>query len=266
MGVPKRRIPAQDPGAKGGLAGRMVGTGRMINSQRPVLVVTNDDGIEAPGLAALSEAAKEFGRVVIVAPREPSSGCSHQATTHGPIEIRCLGSDRFAVGGTPVDCVRLAIDQLVPDAVWILSGINAGGNLGTDVFHSGTVAAVREAAIHGRRGIAVSQYLARGRPVDWATASSWAARALGQIMRMGWEPGSFWNVNLPHPPPGVPDPKLTICALDPSPLPLAYRRDADSVFYEGDYQSRARRPGGDVAVCFGGDIAITRLTLVGPSD
>jgi 5'-nucleotidase len=136
-----------------------------------VLLLTNDDGIDAPGLAALAEAMRGLGVRKTVAPFGPYSGCAHSVSTHKPLTITRRDDDRHAVEGTPGDCVRLALHHLVPELSWVISGINAGGNLGTDVFHSGTVAAVREGVIHGRPGIAVSHYIARGRESDWARAS-----------------------------------------------------------------------------------------------
>src|SRR5437868_13121338 len=163
------------------------------------LLVTNDDGIDAPGIQALSEAARQLGEPVVVAPTDALSGCSHQVTTHQPLRVFARGQDRFAVNGTPADCVRVALHQAARDAKWVLSGINAGGNLGADVHHSGTVAAVREAVLHGRPGVAVSHYLARGRAIDWPRAARWTAAVLRELLARPWQPGTFWNVNLPHP-------------------------------------------------------------------
>src|SRR4051794_1097407 len=108
------------------------------------LLLTNDDGIEAPGLAALYAAAEGPGARWVVAPTGHYSGCGHVVTTHAPVTIVRQGRDRFGVDGTPADCVRMALHHLEPGLSWVLSGINAGGNLGTDTHHSGTVAAVRE--------------------------------------------------------------------------------------------------------------------------
>src|SRR5271166_725370 len=135
----------------------------MFEHNQPVLVLTNDDGVDAPGLQALLQAAKGLGRCRVIAPSGPLSGCAHQVTTHRPIRISPRGPDVLEVGGTPVDCVRLALTSLATDLGWVLSGINAGGNLGTDVYISGTVAAARETAIHGLPAIALSHYIARGR-------------------------------------------------------------------------------------------------------
>src|SRR5262245_16337136 len=100
-------------------------------------LLSNDDGVDAPGLQALFHAAARIGEPVVVAPTEALSGCSHRVTTSGPLRLVRRGPDRYAVDGTPADCVRVALHQVVRDRVWILSGINAGGNLGVDVYHSG---------------------------------------------------------------------------------------------------------------------------------
>ncbi len=227
-----------------------------------ILLLTNDDGVEAPGLAALRQAAEGLGRCRIVAPSGPFSGCSHQVTTHGPVVATRLSEDRFSVHGTPADCIRLALHHLVPEFAWVLSGINEGGNMGTDIHHSGTVAAVREAVIHGRPGIAVSQFIARGRALDWACSARWTRGVLPELLARPWEPGSFWNVNLPHAEPGAPDPSIVFCSLDPSPLPLAYCVEGDVSYYCGDYQKRAHRSSSDVDVCFGGQIAVSLVRMM----
>ncbi|HEX5272835.1 MAG TPA: 5'/3'-nucleotidase SurE [Gemmataceae bacterium] len=224
------------------------------------LLLTNDDGIDAPGLAALLAAARPLGEPVVVAPAAAHSGCSHRVTTDGPIRVgrRPAG---YAVEGTPADCVRVALHEVAPDAAWVLSGINAGGNLGADVWHSGTVAAVREAVLHGVPGVALSQYRKRDREFDWARAARWAEAVLRDLTARPWHPGLFWNVNLPHLEPDDPDPEVVFCRLDPAPLPLDFRRDGDLWTYAGDYHGRRREPGADVDVCFRGRIAVTRMEL-----
>jgi 5'-nucleotidase len=224
------------------------------------LLLTNDDGIDAPGLAALLAAARPLGEPVIVAPTGAHSGCSHRVTTDGPIRVESRPAG-FAVAGTPADCVRLALHDIAPDAAWVLAGINAGGNLGADVYHSGTVAAAREAVLHGVPGIALSHYRKRGLEIDWARAAAWAAPVLRELTGRPWRPGLLWNVNLPHPGPGAPDPEVVFCPLDPAPLPLTFRRDGDLWHYAGDYHNRRRAPGADVDVCFRGRIAVTAMQL-----
>ena len=225
-------------------------------------LLTNDDGIDAPGLAALQEAVAGLGEVATVAPSTHVSGCSHQVTTHQPLRIAVRGAAQFAVEGTPADCVRVALHSLVPDVAWILAGVNAGANLGADVYMSGTVAAVREAVLHGRPGIAVSQYIKRNKPVDWRQTAHWLAPLLRELVTQAWTPGVLWNINLPHLEPGDASPPAVLCPLDPHPLPVQFRRDGDLLHYEGNYHGRSRVEGADVDVCFQGKIAVTRLSLV----
>jgi 5'-nucleotidase len=228
------------------------------------LVLTNDDGIDAPGLAALVAATEGLGwRRVVVAPAGPYSSCSHTITTHRPLAIGRRADGWVAVEGAPADCVRMALHHLATDLRCVVAGINAGGNLGSDVYHSGTVAAAREAVLHGRPGIAVSQYLVRGRPVDWDQAARWTSGVLRSLLARSWEPRTLWNVNLPHPEPGGPEPEVVECPLDPSPLPLEFRLEdqGERAHYAGNYHQRRRVPGSDVDVCFSGHIAVTLLRL-----
>lgn len=225
------------------------------------LLLTNDDGIDAPGLAALLDAACQLGAPVVVAPMEGHSGCGHRVTTDAALAVVEHGPDRLAVGGTPADCVRLALHALAPHVDWVLAGINAGGNLGADVWHSGTVAAAREAVLHGKPGIALSHYRRRDRDFDWPRAAAWAVPVLRDLMARPARLGAFWNVNLPHLEPGQPAPEVVFCPVDPHPLPLSYRREGDRLRYNGDYHGRRRIEGSDVAVCFGGQIAVSQVVL-----
>lgn len=225
-------------------------------------LLSNDDGIDAPGLEALLTAAGTVGDPVVVAPAGPQSGMSHAVTWEGGVWLEGRGPDRFAVHGTPADCARLGLLRVTPEARWVLSGINHGGNLGADVYYSGTVAAVREAVLHGWPGIAFSQYVRDDVAIDWASAARWVAGILPELLARPVEPGLFFNVNLPHLTAGAPDPAVVFCPLDPHPLPLSYRHEADDRHvYDGDYQTRQRAPGADVDVCFGGRIAITEIRL-----
>jgi 5'-nucleotidase len=224
------------------------------------LLLTNDDGIDAPGLRALLDATSGLGEPVVVAPLEHQSGCSHRVTTHQPLRLHARPKCQFAIDGTPADCVRVGL-HLYPDVDWVLSGVNEGGNLGADVHISGTVAAVREAVLHGRPGVALSQYHCRGRPIDWPAAAAWLRPLLEQLLARPWTPGTFWNVNLPHLEAGAAWPEVVFCPPEPGPLPLSFRRDGDLFHYNGDYHGRARRSGSDVDVCFGGRIAVSELRL-----
>lgn len=224
-------------------------------------LLTNDDGIDAAGLAALSEAARGFGESVVVAPAGPQSGVSHAVTTGTAVRFDPRGPARFAVHGTPADCVRVGLHRLVPDAGWVLSGINHGGNLGADVYYSGTVAAVREGVLHGWPGVAFSQYRRKGVDFDWPRATTWVARVLADLLARPVAAGEFFCVNLPHLAPDEPDPEIVFCPLDPRPLPLSYRHEDGGFYYDGDYHNRDRVAGADVDVCFGGRIAVTPIKL-----
>lgn len=226
-------------------------------------LVTNDDGIDALGLAALVNAAHSLGEPIVVAPADPQSGVSHAVTWHDGVRIEPRGERRFAIHGTPADCTRLGLLHIAPDAKWILSGINHGANLGADVYYSGTVAAVREALLHGWPGIAFSHYRKDRLVFDWSRAQRWVAPVLADILGRPGAPGVFYNVNLPLLPPGAPEPEVIWCPLDPKPLPLNYRHEAESgLYFAGDYSLRGRTPGADVDVCFGGNIAVTEVRLL----
>ncbi|OGL33560.1 MAG: 5'/3'-nucleotidase SurE [Candidatus Rokubacteria bacterium RIFCSPLOWO2_12_FULL_69_21] len=123
----------------------------------PLVLVTNDDGINAPGLAALAEALAPLGDVYVVAPEREQSTVGHALTLHRPLRVDRLAERRFAVNGTPSDCVNLAVLGLLPaEPKLVVSGINHGSNLGDDVTYSGTVSAAMEGTLLGIPSIAVS--------------------------------------------------------------------------------------------------------------
>ncbi len=224
------------------------------------ILLTNDDGISAPGIAALEQVAKSFGTCVVLAPRDHHSGCGHRATTHEPLQLTALDQNRYMLDGTPVDCVRVALAHWGDAFDLVISGINEGGNLGCDVYYSGTVAAVREAAFLGTPGVAISQF--RRQPtIDWQQAQQWSAQVLSDILDQPLQPGMLWNVNLPDPgdvvPGGTPD--LVHCEIDDHPLPVLYREENGRLHYAGRYVDRLRTAGHDVDVCFSGRIALSRL-------
>lgn len=223
-------------------------------------ILTNDDGIDAPGIRALLQALN--GRkVIIAAPKDHLSGCGHQVTTTRPIHVHRRSDSEYAIAGTPADCTRIALSHICQNVKFVLSGINAGGNMGADVYISGTVAAVREAAFHGIPGIAVSHYRKGKRNVDWGTAARWTSGVLADLLDRPTTPGAFWNVNLPHLEPGAVDPEVVFCEPCTQPLPVNYRIEGDDFYYVGEYAKRDRTPGSDVDVCFSGKIAVTKLRL-----
>lgn len=230
------------------------------------LLLTNDDGIDAPGLAALYGVAGRLtgGRVVVVAPAGPMSECSHSVSTREPIRVERRGENEIAVHGSPADCVRIALRTGVcgdfrPD--WVLSGINAGGNLGVDIYYSGTVAAAREAAMFGVPAIAISHYLRREVEVDWDLAGKRAERELRILTAEPIEAQEFWNVNLPHLDPGAPEPEAVRCEPGKRPLPVRFAAEGERQRYIGVYSEREREKGSDVEECFSGRISISRLCV-----
>ncbi|TAF05249.1 MAG: 5'/3'-nucleotidase SurE [Nostocales cyanobacterium] len=224
------------------------------------IILTNDDGIDAPGIQALRKAVNGKN-VIIAAPLEHQSGCGHQVTTETPIKLQRRSEFEYAIAGTPADCVRIAITQLDYDVKYVLSGINAGGNLGVDAYISGTVAAVREAAMHGIPGIAISHYRKGKLDYNWDLAANWTSDILADLLKLPLEAGSFWNVNLPHLLPEDAVPEVVFCQPCTKPLPVNYRIDGDNFYYVGEYGKRDRTPGSDVDICFSGNIAITQLKV-----
>jgi 5'-nucleotidase len=226
------------------------------------IILTNDDGIDAPGLRALQQAASEIpGDSIIVAPNQQYSGCGHQVTTNRGIELKQRATTEYALDGTPADCTRMAINQIATNTKLVLSGINAGGNLGVDVYISGTVAAVREAAMHGVPGMAISHWIKRPLMIDWEIATRWTSRVLKDLLSRPMPPNSFWNVNLPHLEPEQPEPKIILCEASIDPLPVKFEAQGNIYHYQGEYAQRDRKPGTDVDVCFGGNIAVTLIRL-----
>ena len=163
------------------------------------ILVTNDDGIEAPGIIAVAEALRPLGTVTVAAPGRGTSGSSHGVTSDRPIAVRESvreGVRWIAIDALPPTCVRLAVEQLLPSRPdVVVSGINAGENLGTVTFYSATVGAAREAAFLGLPAISVN--LARGRNMDYGTAAGVTAAIVRALGRDGIAPGTFLNVNVP---------------------------------------------------------------------
>jgi 5'-nucleotidase len=224
------------------------------------ILVTNDDGIDAPGLAALVEVARSLGDVTVIAPDQHRSGCSHSATSDAPLRLVEREPRVYALSGTPVDCVRVALLHLTPEIDLVLSGINDGGNLGVDVLMSGTVAAAREGVLLGRRAVAVSQYRRRGRRPDWQRSIRMCVAALDHILRQPSDNTVVWNVNLPDVD-GEQLPRIVTAPLDRHPLPIGYQPVNGALNYVCNYHQRPRDPESDVAVCFSGQTTVTKLVI-----
>ena len=224
-------------------------------------VITNDDGYGEPGLEALRNAIEPYGDVVVVAPLEPHSFGGHRVTMKEAIQVDPVKPNEFTVHGAPADCTRLALKHLAVDADWVIAGINPGANLGTDVYQSGTVAAAREAAILGVRSIAISQYIARDQTINWDHTRRHAQRIIAFLVKQTLAPGHYWNVNLPHPFNGTSPLAHRICPLDRNPHDYTYTESNSRFRYRGVIHDRPRDDGGDVDVCFGGQVSITCLKI-----
>ena len=225
------------------------------------IVITNDDGFGEPGLDALQKILQPLGEVVVVAPKLPQSFAGHRVTLKQDILVEQVDPREFIVDGAPADCTRLALKALAPNADWVVAGINPGANLGTDVYQSGTVAAAREAAILGVRAIAISQYVSRGGAIEWEHTREHALGMISRLFAKELGPGEYWNVNLPHPFNGSEPVDYAVCPLDRNAHDYVYVRDGDAYRYQGIMHERPRDVGRDVDVCFGGRIAVTKLSI-----
>jgi 5'-nucleotidase len=166
------------------------------------ILLTNDDGVHAPGLKVLEEIARQFSDDIwICAPSEEQSGAGHSLTLTRPVRLQQLGERRFAVTGTPTDSVMMALRTVMPDAPdLILSGVNRGANLGDDVTYSGTVSAAIEGALAGIRSIAFSQVYARegmGDDVPFGAAREWGPKVLAPLIDAPMAERTLINVNFP---------------------------------------------------------------------
>jgi len=164
----------------------------------PHILITNDDGIQAPGLRALVEPLRELATLTIVAPASERSAAAQSLTLRRPVYWQEIAEREYAVEGTPADAVILALHKLLPDKPdLVISGINRGGNIGENVYYSGTVGAAKEAAINGVPAVAIS--LSYRRPeCDFAPAAQFMKSLASVIFREGLPAGVPLNVNVPQ--------------------------------------------------------------------
>jgi 5'-nucleotidase len=166
------------------------------------ILLTNDDGIFAPGLDVLEAIARQFSDDIwICAPAEEQSGAGHSLTLSRPVRLRQHAERRFSVSGTPTDAVMMALRTVLPGKPdLVLSGVNRGANLGDDVTYSGTVSAAIEGALAGIRSIALSQVYEKegmGDTVPFAVAEAWGARVLAPLLDVPFAERTLVNVNFP---------------------------------------------------------------------
>ncbi|HEV7321986.1 MAG TPA: 5'/3'-nucleotidase SurE [Ensifer sp.] len=166
------------------------------------ILLTNDDGIHAEGLSVLERVARTISDDVwVVAPEADQSGLAHSLTLSEPLRLRQIAEKRFALRGTPTDCVIMAVRKVLdrkPDLV--LSGVNIGANMADDVTYSGTVAGAIEGTLQGIRSIALSQayHHALGKPVPWDVVETHAPGLIRQLMTVDLPDGTLLNVNFPN--------------------------------------------------------------------
>ena len=168
------------------------------------ILITNDDGIHAPGLAVMEKVARSLSDDIwVCAPETDQSGLAHSLTLNDPLRLRKVDDRRYALRGTPTDCVIMAVTHLMADAKpdLVLSGVNAGQNIADDVTYSGTVAGAMEGTLLGIRSIAVSQaynFDDGTRNVPWEVTETHAPALLAKLVKADMAPGTFLNVNLPR--------------------------------------------------------------------
>lgn len=169
---------------------------------KPTILLSNDDGVNAPGLTALRREMASIGRAIVVAPDREMSAASHSLTVHVPLRANRVADDVIKVEGTPTDCVLLAVQHLLPERPdLVVSGINRGPNLGNDVTYSGTVAAAMEGTLLGIPSIAVSLDRSQEGEYDYCFAASIARELALIVLEKGLPEGTLLNVNVPNRPP-----------------------------------------------------------------
>ncbi|MET0286108.1 MAG: 5'/3'-nucleotidase SurE [Polyangiales bacterium] len=223
-------------------------------------LLTNDDGIEAKGLALLADVCAKLGEVTVVAPDCEQSGVGHRVNTREPLKLQQLANGH-ALSGTPADCTRIGMRALHSGADWVISGLNHGGNMGVDINMSGTVAGAREGAILGAQAIAISQVLSVRHPPDIARMRLTTERVLRELLGRPLQQGQLYNVNLPFAPESD-EPEIVLCAPDPSPHDVKFDIVQGGYQYSGVFLNRPRIKGLDVDVVFAGKIAVSVLTIV----
>src|ERR1044072_49602 len=174
----------------------------MEQSERPVILVTNEDGIFAPGITFLAKVASRFGRIVVVAPDKPQSGMGHAITINSTLRIQRTNhhhaEEEYSCSGTPVDCVKMAVNHILkrrPDLV--LSGINHGSNSSINVIYSGTMSAAIEGALEGAPsvGFSLCDY---SMEADFTQAEPFIAEIIQHSLNTGMPKGTCLNVNIPR--------------------------------------------------------------------
>ena len=235
------------------------------------ILLTNDDGVDAEGLAALERIARALSDDIwVVAPQEEQSGKGRGITLTEPLRVNRLGEQKFAVTGTPTDCVVLAFNGLLPGKPdLVLSGVNRGHNVGEDCSYSGTVGGALQGMAFGVRSIALSQSLERFHDevtAHWETAETFAPPIISRLLAQKWEPGVIMNLNFPaRPPEAVTEVEVTTQGFRKVGEMHAVRRtdmrgrDYYWMAFRGEKQDHA--PGTDLRAMDEGRISVTPLHI-----
>ena len=241
----------------------------MTTASRPMILVTNDDGIDADALGPLIDALSEVGDVQAIVPDRNWSGASHAITLYRPLRVNATrlrtGHSAYATDGSPTDCVRLAVLGFLKEKpALVVSGINRGANLGDDITYSGTVAAAMEGLLADLPSIAISLAYS-GADADYGPAAEFAALLAGNILARGFEPDALLNVNVP------PLPKERIRGVEVTRLGKRQYRDQmverldpyGNPYYwgGGPAVSEESEPGTDVHAVREGKISVTPIHL-----
>jgi 5'-nucleotidase len=234
------------------------------------ILVTNDDGIDAPGLHALRQIAAQLSDdVTVVAPETNQSGKGHSLSLHEPLRMRAVSDKAYAVRGTPTDCVIMAIRNVMVDAPpdLVLSGINRGANMAEDMTYSGTIAAAFEGTLVGIRSIALSQAFGFDSKVPrWETAIAHAPQTIQKLLQLEWPAMHLLNVNFPdRAPDAIEGTRITRQGRrDPGLLSIDARLDTwDEHYYWLAYERRRSNAaaGTDLDAIYNGFISITPLAM-----
>jgi 5'-nucleotidase len=235
------------------------------------ILLTNDDGIDAPGLHALREIARQLSDDIwVFAPETNQSGASHSLTLHEPLRMRPIDERAFAVRGTPTDSVIMGVRHVLKDTPpdLVLSGVNRGGNMAEDVTYSGTIAGAFEGTILGIRSMALSQAygLESAKSLRWQTAIAHAPGLIRKLLAAEWPPSTTMNINFPD---REPDAVAGISVTsqgrrDPGLLHIEERQDTWGNPYYWLAFARRRSmaaEGSDLSAVYAGRISVTPLYL-----
>ncbi|MBD3349802.1 MAG: 5'/3'-nucleotidase SurE [Candidatus Eisenbacteria bacterium] len=233
---------------------------------KPRLLVSNDDGVRAPGIAALASELRKVGDVTVVAPDRERSAASHSLTVDVPLRADYLADDVIGVAGTPTDCVLLAIENLLHERPHVVvSGINRGPNVGNDVTYSGTVAAAMEATILGVPAMAVSLGHGEDGEYDYACAARVAGRLTRLILDNGLPGGTLLNVNVPNLPEeeidGIEVARLGKQVYEDSIVPAVDPRGRTYYWIGGSSSNWKEQHDTDIAALNRGNVALTPIHL-----